>query len=206
MWIHAIFTTSILAGFCMMALQIIGGRYLYPDFGTSVDVWAAIISVFIMSISIGAWMGGRIADRSGSNRPLGWVLVAAAVFYLLLPLYGRGFSQALGPTIHNARPGSLLAALVLFMPPSLLLGCVTPMLVKMLHSAGRKVGKATGTLIFVSNIGSVAGILVADYIMLVSFSLNTNVIGMGIILGGVGVCHLARPVIVAEVVAEEVTA
>ncbi|MFW5750865.1 MAG: fused MFS/spermidine synthase [Planctomycetota bacterium] len=206
MWIYAIFATSVIAGFCMMALEIIGGRYLYPDFGTSVDVWAAIITVFILSISVGSWLGGRIADRYHSNRPLGWILLIAGIFYLLLPTYARDFSHALGPAVHQARPGSLLAAIVLFLPPSLLLGCVTPMLVKLLHATGTRVGHATGTLLFVSNIGSVLGILVADYVLLTYFTLNANVLVMGMVLGLLGVIHILRTVVTVGADAVEAAA
>ena len=186
-----IYLTSIISGFCMMALEIMGGRYLYPDFGSSVDVWAAIITVFILSLSVGYWLGGRIADRAKTNKPLGWILVAAGIFFLLLPIYARPFANALGPSIHQARAGSLLAGVFLFLPPSLLLGCVSPMLVKLIFTTAHRVGRAAGTLFAIGNVGSVLGILVADYVLLTYFSLNTNVIGMGIVLALTGLVHLS---------------
>jgi len=82
MRLTSLYLTAVVCGFCMMALEIMGGRYLYPRFGSSIDVWAAIISVFILSLSIGYWLGGRIADKAISNLPLALVISAAAVFYL----------------------------------------------------------------------------------------------------------------------------
>ena len=73
----ALYATSIIAGFCMMALEIMGGRVLQPVFGSSIDVWAAVISVFILSLSIGYVIGGRIADHAKTNAPLGWMILAA---------------------------------------------------------------------------------------------------------------------------------
>ena len=51
-----LYATSIACGSCMMALELVGGRVLYPTFGSSIHVWAAIISVFILSLSIGYWL------------------------------------------------------------------------------------------------------------------------------------------------------
>ena len=64
-----------------MALELLGGRILSPTYGSSIHVWAAVISVFILSLSIGYWLGGRLADRAESNRVLAWIIIIAAVFY-----------------------------------------------------------------------------------------------------------------------------
>lgn len=195
---YALYLTSITCGFCMMALEILGGRFLQPAFGSGIDIWAAIISVFILSLSIGYWLGGRIADRAPTNRPLGWIIVIAGIFFLLLPAYARPFIEALGPAIHTARGGVLLAALVLFLPPSLLLGCVSPMLVKMVFTSGREVGSTTGTLYAVGSFGNVMGILVSDYVLLATFALNTNILAMGVALVATGLAHLALPITASD--------
>ena len=53
--------TSFVSGFCLMALELLGARYLQPVFGSSIDLWAAVISVFIFSLAagyaIGGWLG-----------------------------------------------------------------------------------------------------------------------------------------------------
>lgn len=191
---NALYLTSIISGFCMMALEIFGGRYLYPFFGSGVDVWAAIISVFILSLSIGYWLGGRIADKADTNRALGTVILAAAVFYLLIPTYARPFAGALPPSVHEARWGSLLASMVLFLPPSLLLGCVSPMLVKLVFLSGSQVGRTTGTLYAIGSVGNVIGILATNFILLASLPLNTISWGMGVALALLGLIHLFIPI------------
>lgn len=192
--IIALYTTSIISGFCMMALEILGARVLQPFFGSGIDVWAAIISVFILSLSVGYWIGGRIADKATSNRPLAMVIIIAAICYLLLPIWARPFLESLGPTIHTARGGVLLASLILFLPPSLLLGCVSPMLVKLVFMGAERVGRSTGTLYAVGSFGNVMGILVSDFVLLVHFDLNHSIIGMGIAMGVMGTLHLLIPV------------
>jgi hypothetical protein len=190
MRIVALYLTTIICGFCMMALEIVGARALFPSFGSSVDVWAAIISVFILSFSIGYVLGGIIADRMKSNLPLAWVIGGAGLLYCLLPIYALTFTEGLGEQIHTAKWGVLLAALVLFLPPSLLLGSVSPVLVKLAFVDAERVGRTTGTLYAVGSVGNFAGILAADYILLPLVTLNDAIWGMGVILCLLAVCHL----------------
>ena len=185
-----IYSTSVICGFSMMALEIMGGRYLYPAFGTSIDVWAAIISVFILSLSVGYWLGGKIADRSQNNKPLGYLIVSAAICYFLLTVVGQPISDGMPDSLKSSRAGSLLPCFIIFFPPSLLLGCVSPILVKLIFVSEEKVGRTTGTLYAISNVGSVLGILVADYVLLAFFYINTNMIALGLALLVLGTFHL----------------
>lgn len=187
----ALFATSIVCGFCLMALEILGARILYPSFGSSIDVWAAIITVFILSLSVGQIVGGRVADRTRTNRALGWVIVAAGAVFCTLPIYAYAASDALGDAIGGARLGVLAAALLLFFAPSLLLGMVGPMVVKLVFSRADRVGSTVGTLYAVGSLGNVAGILVTDYVLLVHLPSNTNLLWMGALLSLVGLAHLA---------------
>ncbi|MBA2481207.1 MAG: fused MFS/spermidine synthase [Planctomycetes bacterium] len=192
MRIFTLYLTSIICGFCMMALEILGGRLLQPVFGSSIDVWAAIISVFILSLSIGYVLGGRIADRSRTNLPLAWMILISGAFYCLMCWYGLRFSNSLGETIQTARWGVLFGALVLFLPPSLLLGSVSPMLVKLVFTNAEHVGRTTGTLYAIGSLGNVLGILVTDYLLLEHLELTTNLLVMGTALGALGIFHLFK--------------
>lgn len=193
MRLQALYLTSILTGFCMMALELMGGRVLQPVFGSSIDVWAAIISVFILSLSVGYVIGGRIADRARTSAALGWMIVIAGAFFCLIPAFAMPFMEALGENIQTAQWGVLLAALVLFLVPSLLLGAVSPLLVKLVFVSAERVGRTTGTLYAIGSIGNVLGILVSDYVLMKYFELNHNIYAMGILLGILGLAHLLKP-------------
>lgn len=194
MRLTALYLTSITCGFCMMALEILGGRFIQPVFGSSIDVWAAIITVFILSLSVGYVAGGRIADRSHTNAALGWVILGAGIFFCLIPSYGMPLMIGLGEEIHTKRWGVLLAATLLFLPPSLLLGMVSPILVKLVFVGAEKVGSTTGTLYAIGSFGNVLGILVSDYVLLAYVPINTTIIVMGAVLCILGILHLAKPI------------
>lgn len=190
MRVAALYTTSIICGFCLMALEILASRLVQPVFGSSVDVWAAIISVFILSLSIGYVIGGRLADKTRTNLALGWMVLVSGMFFVLMTIYGLRFNEALPESIQTARYGSLLSSMVLFLPPSLLLGCVSPMLVKLVFVSAERVGRTTGTLYAVGSIGNVFGILVANYVFLPLFPLNPTFIALGAVLMALGLIHL----------------
>ncbi len=194
MRVAILYTTSIICGFCLMALEILASRLVQPVFGSSVDVWAAIISVFILSLSIGYVIGGRLADRTRTNLALGWMILVAGVFFVLMTIYGLRFNEALPEWIQTARYGSLLSSLVLFLPPSLLLGCVSPMLVKLVFVSAERVGRTTGTLYAIGSIGNVFGILVANYVFLPLFPLNPTFIALGAVLMALGLAHVFLPI------------
>lgn len=194
MRIPALYATSVISGFCLMALEIVGPRYLSNRFGSSVDVWAAIISTFVISWSIGSWISGRVADRTRTNALLGWTLLLSGALFLLLPVWASPFIDALPDAVHAHRAGALLACLVLFMPPFILLGGISPMLVRLLFIEGAQVARTTGTLYAISSIGNVLGILVTNYVFLEAFPLNHTTLGLGCALVLLGMIHVFVPV------------
>jgi predicted membrane-bound spermidine synthase len=199
MRIPALYLTSILCGFCLMAMELLASRLIQPVHGSSVDVWASIISVFILSLSVGYWLGGRIADRAKTNIALGWLIVISGVFFVLLPAYALRVTHAMPEEIQVARWGSLVSSLILFLPPSIVLGCISPMLVKLVFVSSDQVGRTTGTLYAISSFGNVLGILAANYILLPFFPLNPTFIVMGVVLLALGLAHLWIRVDVAGV-------
>jgi predicted membrane-bound spermidine synthase len=190
MRLFALYATSILCGFCLMALELLASRLIQPVHGSSVDVWAAIITVFILSLSVGYVIGGRLADHARTNLPLGWVILVSGLFFVLLPSYALAFTHSLPEDMQAARWGSLVSSLVLFLPPSILLGCISPMLVKLVFVSAERVGRTTGTLYAVGSVGNVLGILAANYVLLPWFPLNPTLIVMGVVLLALGLAHI----------------
>src|SRR6185369_10231810 len=74
------------SGFFVMAVELLGGRLLAPIFGSSIYVWGAIITIFMLALSLGYLAGGRYSMRTPSVRRCGTILiiVALAVVPLLL--------------------------------------------------------------------------------------------------------------------------
>ncbi|MGH2996543.1 MAG: fused MFS/spermidine synthase, partial [Gaiellaceae bacterium] len=73
------------AGTGTLATEICASRLLAPYFGSSTIVWANLIGLVLLALSVGYWLGGRLADRRPDPRLLGALVLAAAVLVAAVP-------------------------------------------------------------------------------------------------------------------------
>lgn len=66
-------------GALVMVLEMVGARVLAPHVGTSAVVWTSLIGVVLACLAVGAWLGGRLADRHLSRRGLAFILTGASL-------------------------------------------------------------------------------------------------------------------------------
>jgi len=153
-------------GFCLMALEILGGRALAPYFGFTLHVWGAVIAVFLAALSVGYAAGERLGGlgfgRRGLLLPQGLVVIILG-FY---PFYGPRFCEAVFAAGFGPRWGALLASALLFVLPSMALGSVPSYLVGMSATEGFQSKARAGDIFAVSTLGGIAGTLgVAFYLV-----------------------------------------
>jgi len=159
-----------LTGFAVMAIELTAVRLLAPHFGQSAYVWTNVIGVILVALALGAFLGGRMADREHGRQRLSTLLVVAGVIACAVPLCTRPLGGWLLPAdlpldaaMAALVRGSLVATMLLFAPPVLLIGCVTPMLVKLLVSKHGRVGSASGLVSAMSTVGSLVGTFAATH-------------------------------------------
>ena len=134
-----------LVGFSVMGVELTAVRLLAPHFGDSAYVWTNVIGVILLALALGAWVGGRLAERRAGS-PLATLLAGAALLVALAPLLARPLGDWLVPQelpLDAAMPalvsGSLVATLLLFAPPIWLMGAIAPGL-----SVGRRDDRESG--------------------------------------------------------------
>ena len=118
-------------GVAVMSLELTAVRLLAPYFGDSAYVWTNVIGVMLMALAVGAWWGGRMADRKLGVARLQMLFWIAAALVAIAPLVAKPLGSWLLPQdlpLDAAMPalvrGSLVATLVLFAPPVVLLGWI----------------------------------------------------------------------------------
>ena len=151
------------SGYFVMGIELLGGRLLAPYFGSSIYVWGAIITVFMLALSLGYLCGGRASLHSPTLRRLAAILVAAALTTAPILLYGDALLDRLSLSLTDPRFGSLAAAMLLFFVPTLISGMVSPYAVRLLVADLRGAGDRVGKLYFVSTFGSAAGTLLTSF-------------------------------------------
>jgi len=167
------------AGAVLMALEIVGSRILAPYFGSSVYVWGSLISIFLAALSAGYYLGGVAADRWARAGALALALAAAGVLILVLPLVSRSILETFSAWDLGPRASPLLASVVLFVLPSLLLGMTSPFAIKLAATDLATVGNTAGVLYAISTAGSIAGTLLSAFVLIPTMGVRAILYSLG---------------------------
>lgn len=160
------------SGCFVMAVELLGGRLLAPYFGSSIYVWGALITVFMLALSLGYLLGGRASLHRPSLRRLALILAAAALTMLPVLLAAEPLLDALSARFSDPRLGSLLSATALFLVPTAISGMVSPYAVRLLVADRQQAGNDAGKLYFVSTFGSAAGTLLTSFYLVLYLEVN----------------------------------
>ena len=158
--------TVFICGAVVMVYEIIGSRILAPYIGTSTYVWTSLIGVILGSLSLGYWLGGRVADRRPDIKVLASAIFVSAGLISLTTLIKDVFSSFVGGLSVPIELKAVIAALVLFAPASVCLGFVTPYAVRLKIAAVNESGRTVGNLYALSTIGSILGTFVAGFFLI----------------------------------------
>src|SRR5579872_2580600 len=175
------------SGFFVMGVELLGGRLLAPYFGSSIYVWGAIITVFMLALSLGYLCGGRASLHAPSLKRLALILVGAAILTLPILLYGDALLDSISAGIGDPRFGSLAGATALFFAPTLVSGMVSPYAVRLLVADLHASGEGAGKLYFISTFGSAAGTLLTSFYLVLYLEVNQILLLMfavSVLVGG----------------------
>lgn len=168
--LRRIYALTFVAGSASLGGEIAAARLLAPWFGDSTLIWANTIGVVLVALSVGYWLGGRLADRDPTIRRLAQILLAAAGLFALLPFVAGPFLRvsvdALDHVSAGAFVGSLLAVLVLLAVPMVVIGTVSPYVVKLAISSVEEAGRVVGRLYAISTMGSLAGTFLSSLLLI----------------------------------------
>ena len=158
-----------------MVLELVGSRLLSPYMGTSIIVWTSLIGIILASLSVGYWWGGAISDRNPNVKTFSRIIFSAAVLVFVMNIGKAYLLSFIQEHVSDIRIGTVIAAILLFAPPSILLGMVSPYAVRLkMHDVSTS-GSTVGRLYAISTIGSIFGTFLAGF-FLISYFGSTDVI------------------------------
>jgi len=137
LWFYRI--SAFVSGTSVMAVELAASRLLAPYFSSSLPVWSVIIGLIMAAMAFGNYRGGKLADRAvakGSDTLLYRRMLIAALWIAVIPLVGKYLIvavAAIAAVVAGSQVivvGSILACLLLFTVPMVLLGMVSPFLVR----------------------------------------------------------------------------
>jgi spermidine synthase/MFS family permease len=146
---------------CALVIELIAGRIMAPYIGVSLYTWTSIIGVVLAGMSVGNYLGGRVADRRASRRTLGVVFLASSVASLGILVA----TQAV--IVANVRlsflPRIVFDTTAIFFLPSLMLGMISPIVVKLALADLGRAGNTVGTIYACSTVGSIVGTFLTGF-------------------------------------------
>ena len=167
-----IYLLAFSSGFCIMGIELLGGRILAPFFGSSVHIWGSIITVFMLSLSFGYLAGGKLSTKAASLNRYGLIFIFAGIAILPVAFSSEWLMEAIFLAIEDTRYGSLLASMALFFIPTVILGMISPYSVRLLVTDKNKSGQVAGFLYFVSTLGSALGTIITSFYLVLLFEVN----------------------------------
>lgn len=168
------------AGAAVMILELIGSRILAPYLGTSIYVWASLIGIVLSALTVGYYLGGLFSERNPRLLFLTYVLFFSGLAIFLIALIKDqilALTAALG-----VKAGSVLAALILFALPSILLGLVSPYAVRLKVQNIEGSGNVAGKLYALSTLGSIFGTFLAGFYLIPTFGSSQILFSLSLVL------------------------
>lgn len=167
---YFLYATEFFSGMSVMAVELGASRLLAPYFSSSQIVWTVIIGMIMIAMALGNVWGGRMADKNPNPSKLYGRLLVSAIWIALIPFVGKyviagvSFGVAIFIETNFLVWASMASCLVLFVFPLMLLGTVTPSLVKYTVSDLEKNGRIVGELEALNTIGSIIGTFVPTFV------------------------------------------
>jgi len=172
-----------------MAYEFLAVRIMARFFGSSTDVWAAVIAVLLAALSIGYAVGGRLADRFASTRPLTVVLIIGGAAGALIEKIAQAVGERLLDVDVALAWHPYIAATLVSVIPILALGTVLPQAIRLWAEHTNRLGSAAGWTAALSTFGSILGVLLTVHLFLprtgvreTLYSISAVLIGAGILL------------------------
>ncbi|NOH03334.1 MAG: fused MFS/spermidine synthase [Chloroflexi bacterium] len=188
--------TVFISGMTTLAAELTAGRLIGNVFGTSNLVWASIIGLILIYLTLGYFLGGKWADKDPTPLAMYRILAWAAftvglVPYVAVPVL-RSAAEAFEALSVGIMAGSFIVVLILFIVPITLLGTVSPFAIRLSVDDAAKAGQISGQIYAVSTLGSFIGTFLPTLVFIPTIGTRLTFFLFGMILLIVALAGLAR--------------
>jgi spermidine synthase len=169
-----------LSGFIALCYEVIWSRILALIIGSSVYAFSIMLSTFLIGLALGAAIISRFVDRI-KNHVIAFALIeigvgvssfAGAYFFNELPfMFVRLHHSFASSSIGILLMARFLVAAAVMIVPTLLLGALFPMVVKIVSSNIQSTGRLVGNAYSANTVGSIIGSFVSGFVMIPSLGL-----------------------------------
>lgn len=162
------FIIFIIEAICM-SIELVAARVLSPYFGNTNIVWTSIIGIILLSSSIGNYIGGILADKKSPDKTLKLILLFASFFVFLIPIVQESLLTWISSWASDIKVGAIISTIILFFIPSLLLGLIIPIILKLKVLKLETTGKISGKIYAISTLGGIFGTFLSGFYLVPRF-------------------------------------
>ena len=158
--------TVFISSFCIMVLELVAGRIIARWLGSSLYTWTSVIGVVLAGITIGNYLGGRIADRFRPAKSLAVLFAISSAACVVTIILNNFAGEWLWLWQFSWPVRIFLHVSMVFLLPSTLLGTISPVVAKMALEKGLPAGRTVGDIYAWGAAGSIGGTFVAGYYLI----------------------------------------
>jgi spermidine synthase len=172
-----------ITGAAVLVIEVVAVRILSPYFGSTIFTVSSVLGVILAALSLGYYFGGKMADKYPSKKLFFGIIFISGVSVLFLQFLNLTLLPILGNYLSIIN-GPLIASVILFFIPAILMGMLSPLVIKLQQdqSPDRGIGGISGQVFFWSTLGSIFGSLFTGFILIPNFGINQIVLTTGFIL------------------------
>lgn len=188
--------TVFISGMTVLAAELAAGRLIGNVFGTSNLVWASIIGLIMLYLTLGYFLGGKWADTNPTPAAMYRILAWGAFTLALVPYIAgpvlRSAADAFEALSVGIMAGSFIAVLILFIVPITLLGAISPYAIRLSVDDPYKAGQISGQIYAISTLGSFIGTFLPTLVTIPTIGTTRTFLFFGSFLLVVALAGLAK--------------
>ena len=208
--------TVFISGMTTLAAELAASRLIGNVFGTSNIVWASIIGLILIYLTLGYFLGGRWADANPTPAALYRVLAWGAFTLGVVPYIAGPVLRSAATAFEFLQVGilgaSFIAVLILFSVPITLLGTISPFAIRLSMEDTSHAGQTSGQIYAISTLGSFIGTFLPTLVTIPAIGTKNTFLVFSLLLlfvalAGLGkfatrrdmLMHIWMPVVIAIV-------
>ena len=178
--VKKLFVLSFIEGACVMALELIAAKLIAPYFGTSVVVWAAVLAMTLVALTIGYYLGGYFSSKDASVSTLVKITGLGAILLIIMPYIAGAVLPKM--IYYNIVTGVILGLITFMVVPLILMGMVSPLIIHLIDKEIKTAGQSAGTIYAVSTLGGILATFSVGLYLMGSIGLKMSSLLFGILL------------------------
>ena len=184
--------TVFISSFCIMVLELVASRLIARYLGSSLYTWTAVIGVVLAGITIGNYLGGRIADKFPARKSIAAIFAICSVVCVVTVILNNIVGKWTWLWYFNWPLHVFIHVSLVFLLPSTLLGTISPVVAKMALDRGLPTGRTIGDIYAWGAAGSIAGTFAAGYWLIATMGTIAIIWTIGAVLLLMSILYWAR--------------